>query len=225
MRLSDCFIELIAYVVYFLKTAAKNQPGFDQIRADIERLMSEGRESIRYGEIPDADYDMARFAICAWIDESIMNSDWKDKMRWQREPLQRLYYQTTNAGELFFDRLNAIGAHQKDVREIFYLCLSMGFMGRYGNEGDQYLLEQLKTSNLKVLTGTSVGIPSLEKGLLFPEAYPPETDSPAAGPGQNRFSMTTLAVAGAPVALFTVLFIIYHFVLSNVSETLFSLVP
>lgn len=225
MRLSDCFIELIAYVVYFLKTSAENQPGFDQIRADIERLMSAGRDSIRYGEIPEADYEMARFAICAWIDEAIMNSDWKEKSRWQRDPLQRLYYQTTNAGELFFERLNAIGAHQKDVREVYYLCLSMGFMGRYGNESDRYLLEQLKTSNLKVLTGTSVGVPSLEKGLLFPEAYPPDTGQPAAGPGQKRFSTITIAAAGAPVALFAVLFIIYHFVLSNVGETLFTMVP
>ena len=225
MRLSDCFIELIAYVAYFLKTVQDSQPGFEQIRSDIERLMAEGQGSIRYGEIPEADYSMARFAMCAWIDEAIMNSDWNEKMRWQREPLQRLYYQTTNAGELFFERLNAIGAHQNDVREVYYLCLAMGFMGRYGNESDRYLLEQLKTSNLKVLTGTSVGIPSLEKGLLFPEAYPPDSGTLQAGPGQKRFSVVTLAAAGAPVALFGVLYLIYHFVLSNVGETLFTMVP
>lgn len=225
MRLSDCFIELIAYVAYFLKTVQENQPAFEQIRTDIERLMSEGRDSIRYGEIPEGDYNMARFAICAWIDEAIMNSQWNEKIRWQREPLQRLYYQTTNAGEQFFDRLNAIGAHQNDVREVFYLCLAMGFMGRYGNESDRYLLEQLKTSNLKVLTGTSVGIPSLEKGLLFPEAYPPDTGTPQASPGQNRFSLFSLAAAGAPVGLFAVLYLIYYFVLSNVGETLFTMVP
>ena len=225
MRVTDCFIELIAYVVYFLKTVEHRQPGFDQIRSDIDRLMSLSRESSRGGDIAEDEYDMACFAICAWIDEAIMNSQWNENMNWQKEPLQRLYYQTTNAGEIFFDRLNAIGPHQMDVREVYYLCLAMGFTGRYCNEGDSYLLEQLKTSNLKVLTGTSVGTPSLGKGHLFPQAYPPVTEPETLTPGQSRFSLMTLIFAGAPVALFGLLFIIYHFVLNNVAETILSVVP
>ena len=65
---------------------------------------------------------------------------------------------------IFFKKLNSIGPHQRDVREVYYICLAMGFAGQYCNEGDDYLLEQLKTSNLKVLSGGSMGVPTLDHG-------------------------------------------------------------
>jgi type VI secretion system protein ImpK len=225
MRLSDCFVELIAYVVYFLKTVAKKQPGFDQVRLDIERLMTQSREGIPPGTVSEEDYDSARFAICAWVDEAIMNSPWNDNLRWQKEPLQRLYFQTTNAGELFFDRLNAIGAHQHDTREVYYLCLAMGFKGRYGNVDDAYLLEQLKTSNLKVLLASSAGIPALEKGELFPEAYPAASQAALPDRKPPRFSLFNISCLGLPVVLYFVLFILYRFILHNIGETIISVTP
>ncbi len=225
MRLSDCFIELISYVLYFKKTYDKRQPAYDQVRADIDRLLTQSRDGVGYGEITQEDYEAARFAVCAWIDESIMNSTWSSRQLWQRDLLQRIHYQTTNAGELFFDRLNSLGPHQKDGREVYYLCLAMGFTGRYCNEGDKFLIDQLKTSNLKVLTGSSLGIPSMEKGELFPEGYPPDTGPEVKVKTRSSFPFFNIVAAGVPVVLFAALFLIYHFVLNNVSETLFKMVP
>jgi type VI secretion system protein ImpK len=222
MRLTDCFIELVAYAAYFLKTVAKRQPPFDQVKADIQRLISKSQESLNNGAFSQEDYDLARFAIFAWIDEAILNSSWKEKHLWQGEQLQRFYYQTADAGEIFFERLNTLGPHQRDVREVYYLCLAIGFMGRYCHEGDEYLLEQLKTSNLKLLTGSSVGLPSLEKGELFPEAYPVESSEVISLKGKKRFSTFTLLCLGTPVLLYSVLFLIYGFILNNIGESLLS---
>lgn len=225
MRLTDCFMELVAYVAYFLKTVATTQPPFDQVKADIQRLISESEYLLRDGVFSQEDYDQARFAICAWIDEAILSSSWNEKSRWQGEQLQRLYYQTADAGEVFFDRLNALGPYQRDIREVYYLCLSMGFMGRYCHEGDEYLLEQLKTSNLKVLTGSSVGLPSPDRDQLFPQAYPGESDQVGPQEGRFRFSGFTLLCLGAPVGLYLVLFFIYRFVLNNIGENFLSTMP
>jgi type VI secretion system protein ImpK len=222
MRLTDCFIELVAYAAYFLKTVAKKQPPFDQVKADIQRLISKSQESLNKGAFSQEDYDLARFAIFAWIDEAILNSSWKEKHMWQGEQLQRFYYQTADAGEIFFERLNILGPHQRDVREVYYLCLAIGFMGRYCHEGDEYLLEQLKTSNLKLLTGSSVGLPSLEKGELFPEAYPVESNEVVSPKGKKRLSTFTLLCLGAPVLLYSVLFLTYRFILNNIGESLLS---
>ena len=222
MRLTDCFIELVAYAAYFLKTVAKRQPPFDQVKADIQRLISKSQESLNNGAFSQEDYDLARFAIFAWIDEAILNSSWKEKHLWQGEQLQRFYYQTADAGEIFFERLNTLGPHQRDVREVYYLCLAIGFMGRYCHEGDEYLLEQLKTSNLKLLTGSSVGLPSLEKGELFPEAYPVESSEVISLKEKKRFSTFTLLCLGTPVLLYSVLFLIYGFILNNIGESLLS---
>ncbi len=221
MRLTDLFMELIAYVAYFNRSAAARQPAFDQINADIRRLMSDIENRLQRTDVAPDEFDLARFAVVAWVDETILSSDWQHREAWQRESLQRLYYQTADAGEIFFERLNMIGPHQRDVREVYYLCLAMGFKGRYIHQGDDYLLEQLKTSNLKVLTGTSVGIPSLEKGDFFPEAYPMESEAVGTRKSGRRFATSTLIGFGVPVALFAGLFVIYTFILSHLGESLF----
>jgi type VI secretion system protein ImpK len=223
MHLSETFVDTIAYVVYFLKTAQKRQSPYDQVRARIMQLLTESQR--KGADFPVDDYDQARFAICAWIDEAVMNSAWGENIAWVKEPLQLKFYQTTNAGELFFERLNNLGPHQNDVREVYYLCLAMGFKGRYGNEEDAFLLEQLKTSNLKVLTGASVALPSLKKGELFPEAYPAESAENMPVKAVERFDLMSIILAAFPVALFGVLYLIYIFVLNNVSTTLFNIMP
>jgi type VI secretion system protein ImpK len=223
MHISEMFVDVIAFVVYFLKTPSRRQSPYDQVRARILQLLEESQK--RAADFAPEDYDQARFAICAWIDEAVMNSSWNDRSAWQREPLQLKFYQTTNAGELFFERLNNIAVHQNDVREVYYLCLSMGFKGRYGNAEDSFLLDQLKNSNLKVLTGSSVGVPSLKKMELFPEAYPDESPEKISRRAPGRFNLLSILMAAFPVALFGVLYLIYSFVLGNVSNTLFNLVP
>jgi type VI secretion system protein ImpK len=225
MRLSDCFVDLIAYMSYFVKSVAKRQPPYDRVRADVQRLLSRSEECLKRGLVGDEEYRQAHFAVCAWVDEAILNSPWQEKAKWTREQLQRLHYQTTDAGEEFFERLNRIGLAQTGVREVYYLCLAMGFAGRYCNPGDEYLLEQLKTSNLKLLSGSSVGLPSLERGDLFPEAYPAE--SPGAAPRHRGrfFSAFTLACIAGPLVLFLVLFVIYRFALTGIGENILSRIP
>lgn len=221
MHLTDCFMELFAYVAYFTKTVAAKQPPFDQTKADILRLLSDVQHRMATGAFPPDDFDLARFAVVAWIDESIMNSVWNQRDKWQKELLQRQYYQTADAGEIFFERLNSIGAHQRDVREVYYLCLALGFKGRYCHAGDEFLLDQLKTSNLKLLTGSSMGIPSVSKMALFPEAYPAAEAGAASRGRTGWFSKFTLACLGFPVLLFVGLFLIYTFILRNLGNNFF----
>jgi type VI secretion system protein ImpK len=224
MRIVDCFMELLAFVAYFRKNVNTKQPAFDQVRADIDRLVSQADACLQSKGIPKEDADHAAFAIFAWVDEVILSSAWEEKAQWQRQQLQRTRFQTTDAGELFFERLNTLGPHQNSVREVYYLCLAMGFSGRYIHEGDDFLLEQLKTSNLKVLTGSSIGLPALDKGELFAEAYPRAADQP--GPQRRKRSFSPLILVGiaSPVVLYVVLFLIYRFILNNIGENLLSAV-
>ncbi len=213
MRMTDCFSETIAYVSYFLDSGASSQISFDQLMADVRRLLSESESYVKKELVNEQDYDQARFAVCAWIDEAVLSSDWHDKGHWQQEPLQRAYYQTADAGEEFYQRLNSLGLQQQDVREVYYLCLAIGFKGRFCQDGDEFLLEQLKTSNLKLLTGSSVGIPSLERTELFPQAYSVETESIPLKSEKWRFSPATLGFLGGPILLFMLLFLIFTLVL------------
>lgn len=225
MHLTDCFMELIGYVAYFQKTVASKQPPFDQVKADVTRLLTESESCYKKGQFSQEDYDQARFVVCAWIDEVILSSPWSHKNLWQREQLQRLHYHTADAGEEVFERLNALGFHQREAREIYYLCLALGFRGRFINEGDEHLLDQLKTSNLKFLMGSSVGIPSLARAELFPEAHQMDTPEFEGQKRKGRFSFLTLVGLAAPVLLFGVLFYIYRFVLSGIGENILRTLP
>ena len=217
MRLTGYFIHLVAYVAYLLKTLNHQQPSFEQVKTDIRQHITDSEKHAARDGIAPEDFELARFAIFAWVDEAILNSSWNERNRWQAELLQRVYFQTTAAGELFFERLNNIGPHQRDVREIYYLCLAMGFTGRFCNEGDAYLLEQLMTSNLKMLTGSSVGVPSINEGELFPEAYPSDSNEDLPVRGRSRLSAFTIGCVGLPVLLYGCLHLIYWFILNSVS--------
>ncbi len=216
MHLSDYFIELVAYVNYFLRSEESQKLAGDQLKNNIQKLLSKSEDGLRKGEISTDDYDQARFAVCAWIDEALLNSAWPHKEVWIRQQLQRIYYNTTDAGEIFFDRLNSLGPHQLEVREIYYLCLALGFTGRYFN--DDYTLEQIKTASLKLLMGSSLGLPSLERVDLFPEAYPAGEADIDLSDGKRRSKWFIAACAAAPLALLITLFVTYCFILNNVGE-------
>ena len=218
MRLIDCFIELVAYVAYFLKTVPTQQTSFEQFKTDVNHLIGKSQDNFHQSRLPQDDFDKARFAVFAWIDEAILNSDWQEKGKWQGEQLQRTYYQTTDAGELFFDKLNQLEPQQNQVREVYYLCLAMGFTGRYCNPGDEFLLEQLKNSNLKILGGTP-DLRLLEEEQLFPDAYHIDEATKPSAKGIQRFSLGLLFGSMAPVLLYGILFFIYRFVLDNVGES------
>lgn len=218
MHLSDCFMDVMAYVTYLLKSVDTKQPPYEEVKNDIHRLLLKGEEYVNRGRFPRDDYDQARFALCAWVDEAILSSRWQQKNSWLNDQLQRFHYNTTAAGEEFFERLSSVGLHQRDVREVYYLCLALGFSGRYCHPGDEYNLEQIKTSNLKLLLGSSVGIPSLERADLFPEAHASGTTELGKQKMRVGSRLVTAICLAAPVLLFCILFLIYRFTLGGISE-------
>jgi type VI secretion system protein ImpK len=220
-HLTDCFMDVIVFVIFFLKTVANRQPSYDQVKADILRLLSQGEVPVKRGFFTQEDYETGRFAVCAWIDEAILNSSWNQRQQWQREQLQRFFYGTTEAGEEFFERLNSLGPHQREVREVFFLVLALGFQGGYCHPEDEPLLEHLKASNVKLLVGTSVGLPSLERRELFPEAYPGDFIQVRPSPRRRGFFLITVLGLAGPVILFGALFMLFRAILDSAGGKLF----
>lgn len=221
MRLVDCYIELIAYVSYLLKTSATKSVSLEQVRTDINHLITKSDDNFHKTRLPQEDFDLSRFAVFVWIDETILSSNWQERDKWQSEQLQRTFYQTTDGGELFFDKLNQLGPHQDQVREVFYICLTLGFAGRYCNPGDEFLLEQLRNSNLKLLSN-SQDLHVLENETLFPSAYLQGSSQQPNTTAKHRFSPTLLLGATMPVILYGALYFIYRFILNNVGESFLS---
>ena len=224
MRLSDCFSGIFSYMLMLQQKENFERITFEQAVACIERLSREGEAQLKNTNATQEDYDLARFAVFAWADETILLGSWPGKTQWQVEPLQRKYYHTSDAGELFFQKLNTIGPHQNHVREVYFICLALGFTGQYHKQGDDLLLNQLKTSNLKLLTGSAVDLPAIDRMTLFPDAYATDQEEVSPQIKKGVSPLTALAFL-APLGLYGVLFFIYKFVLGNIGETIISRIP
>lgn len=76
----------------------------------------------------------AHYALCASLDDVALSTPWGQGSVWSTRSLVSTFHQEVKAGDRFFDML---GAMQKDPGryrqslEICYLCLALGFQGRY----------------------------------------------------------------------------------------------
>jgi len=216
MRLIDCFVQLIGYVELMRENMNRNTSSYEQVREDVIRLLKASETPAKNGSIPQDEYDQAKFAVCAWIDEALLASNWQYRGAWQREQLQRLFYNTTDAGVEVFDRLNNLALHQKELREVYYCCLSLGFKGRFINQGDDFLLNQLRGSNLKVISGSTPGMNPPDRADLFPEGVP--LRGAEVQIKSSRYSLGTVIAIVAPFVLFGILYLMFRFTLAGVVE-------
>jgi len=81
----------------------------------------------------------ARYALCALLDEAVLVTPWgADSLR-NEAGLLMLFHSEASGGGKFFAALERLlmepSAHQQ-LLELFYLCLAMGFQGRYRTEPD-----------------------------------------------------------------------------------------
>lgn len=214
MRLIDCFMELIVYVVNAVRSCEETQLDFETFKGEIDRLLEKSWQMRAEGSISEQDYDYARLSVCVWIDEAMLNSAWKHKRHWQKASLQRRYYNMSDGGMEFFDRLDKIGHEDRDVREVAYYCLTLGLSGRYVEKGDNVVLDHLKASNLKRLFGSSAGEPTLENRRLFPEAYQRQAASPKPEGRSFRWRALPLAIGLFSIGLFFGLMVVYYYLLN-----------
>ncbi|MDB6141982.1 MAG: hypothetical protein JWP80_1026 [Pseudomonas sp.] len=80
----------------------------------------------------------AQYALCAFLDESVLNAGQSDvRSNIELHSLQFTYFGVHLAGEGFFEKLDALRADIKsnlEVLEIYHLCLALGFEGKYSLE-------------------------------------------------------------------------------------------
>ncbi|SEA18479.1 type VI secretion system protein TssL, long form [Alkalimonas amylolytica] len=86
----------------------------------------------------------ARYCLCSFIDEAVLNTSWGSESDWAAFSLLSNFYQETFGGEYFFTLLDSVLTDVKahiQLLELMYLCLSFGFVGkmRVAEQGYQQL--------------------------------------------------------------------------------------
>lgn len=81
---------------------------------------------------------LAKFALAAFVDETVLTNKFPLREEWEKYPLQLEYFGEHLAGNKFFERLEALLKQidaAVDAVEVYYVCLLLGFKGKYAVYG------------------------------------------------------------------------------------------
>jgi type VI secretion system protein ImpK len=168
MRLVDYFTPVMARVAAFVQNP---DAGIDAFDAEISAALDMAQMRAQSQGIPTLECKNALFAVCAWVDETLMRARLQGFDLWPSRMLQQRYFNTTRAGIQFFERLDNLSSRDLELREVFLICLTLGFQGKYalkGMEAERDALIRQQVNNYIEVSGASI---DLSKGLLFPSAY------------------------------------------------------
>lgn len=76
----------------------------------------------------------AHYALCASLDDIVLNTPWGSSGSWSQRSLVSTFHQEVRSGERFFDLLKQMCDNPGrflPVIKLMYLCMSLGFVGQY----------------------------------------------------------------------------------------------
>ncbi len=113
---------------------AREHPDVATLHAEVTRQVTEFQNRAQAaGAAPEA-IAAARYGLCTFIDEVVMNTPWGSRSMWAGRPLLLMFHKDTGGGEKFFQMVERVLADReprRDLIEFFYVCLALGFEGRY----------------------------------------------------------------------------------------------
>jgi len=76
----------------------------------------------------------ARYVMCTVLDEAVLNTPWGNNSGWSQQSLLSQFHKEVSGGVRFFDLLKSLAQNPSKNRgllELMYVCLALGFEGRY----------------------------------------------------------------------------------------------
>ena len=120
-----------------LRDVDEPKEDFEAFRARIKQLLADMESRAQQDGVPQQNIHLCKYALVALVDEVVLQSAWSFKDQWMGNPLQLEFFNDFNAGEEFYHRLDdlrhADDERTRDVLEVYYLCLVLGFMGKFAD--------------------------------------------------------------------------------------------
>jgi type VI secretion system protein ImpK len=145
-------------------------PSAADVRNNLSRLFAEMHARALAAGVAAEDAFDAAYALMALFDEILVQARWPGRLEWQTSPLQFVHFHENIAGENFFRRADVLlgQPHRAHVLLIYFLCLGLGFQGRYAVSGGAGLAQVYEMIGATV----SQSLPSAE--VLSPHGEPPD---------------------------------------------------
>lgn len=153
-----------------------NVPGLHQKLTEEIRLFERNTQVNR---LSNESMLLARYLLCTALDETVLNTPWGGGSGWSQHSLLGIFHQEASGGEKSFvilTRLLENPAAYIDVLELFYVCISLGFQGRYrmmprGQEQLEYIRDTLIDTIGRFKEPKSQLLSNPLKGSLKRESY------------------------------------------------------
>ncbi len=203
-------LEEVLTVICRLRTDKPVGSDPELFREMVKKWLSKAaREATAAGYSEDT-ITMAGYAVIAFLDEAVLNSPQPMFSEWPRRPLQEEIFGEFLGGEAFFANLEhllnqADSEELGDLIEVYLLCLSLGFQGRYAAGGRGELDSYRTRSRDKVVRIRGAW------GDLSPSWSPlPPEDTPS---GMDRVTRWMAGSAVAVSGFFFLLWLIFFVIL------------
>jgi type VI secretion system protein ImpK len=138
--MTDAFTTLVSpvfrQVIQLLRRIEQGEcPELEPERVKVVALLEEAGRQARASAQLAADFALARHALVYWADEVLNNTPWPHAAAWQNRILEWQYFRERIRSERFYEEADkALRLGGTDPLETFYLCLAMGFRGKYDDD-------------------------------------------------------------------------------------------
>ena len=105
----------------------------EKLRRSVVAEVREFENRALQGGVQAQDVKIARYAICATLDDVVLNTPWGSESIWAQQSMVGTFHKETVGGDRFFDllaRLEKEPGTNIELLEFLYMCLSLGFEGR-----------------------------------------------------------------------------------------------
>ncbi|HEY0007054.1 MAG TPA: type IVB secretion system protein IcmH/DotU [Pyrinomonadaceae bacterium] len=175
--------------------------------------MEERGDALRYRE---RQIQSVKFALAAFMDETVLTADFPLRDEWEKSPLQLEYFGEHLAGVKFFERLEEMLKDKEpdgELIEVYYLCLLLGYKGKY----KIYFEEQLKGA-IKEVAERLRGLGRLVDVELSPHWMAQDQPEP---PRETGLPLWVKIGSGILLGLVLLIYMVLYFLLrSNVNEAI-----
>jgi type VI secretion system protein ImpK len=200
------FQELLTTIVRIRAGRGQSVP-VDVFRSRALELLAKAEERMQQrGYSAPEIKEYAAFAVIAFLDESVLSAPGNAFRGYATNPVGSQKYGVHSAGEVFFERVDALLLAQDspriaDLLEIYQLCILLGYRGRYGpgRDADLHSYEDRIAAKLLRIRGSS--------DVLAPFVLPPNDTLPA---DRDVWSKRLMWAAVSAMVLALIMFFVYR---------------
>jgi len=130
--LTDLCAEIFTLILQLRRTS--DFGNFEVLRQRVKDLLGRVEARAKDAGYSSEDVQLVLFACVAFLDETIIASDWSQKDEWLARPLQLEYFDRFDAGEEFFVKLDKLRQRPQSMGpllKVYHMCMSLGFRGKH----------------------------------------------------------------------------------------------